>query len=173
MTGAMAAPTHTVLHAAEADLDRVARCWLAMAAHHASIADAAWIRRTAEDSWRRRRASYAAWLASGEGRLLLAVPAGEPAAAADGYAFVRVRKGGETFDLGERVGELESLAVVAEARGVGVGGLLLDAARELLRREGIAHWFVSYIEGNDGADRLYRRAGFRPFARTLMGPVEP
>ena len=110
----------------------------------------------------------------GEGRLLLAAEPGRGSGAAPlaGYALVLVRAGGATFDLGERVGELESLSVAAELRGRGIGGALIEAARALLREEGVTHWSVSYFEANADAGRLYERAGFGPFNRMLMGRVD-
>jgi hypothetical protein len=94
------------------DVERVKALWIAMVEHHGEVTGLPV--RDGEESWRRRRVEYAEWLAGGRTFVLLAVPeaGGEP----DGYALVRVRDGGSTFDLGEPVGELESLAVSPRAR---------------------------------------------------------
>jgi ribosomal protein S18 acetylase RimI-like enzyme len=73
-----------------------------------------------------------------------------------------------SWDVGPRVGELETLAVAVEARGRGVGTMLIEACQERLQTEGITHWSVGVVEANEGATRLYERAGFRPFYRNLM-----
>ena len=152
-----------------ADLDRVEPLGLAMVAHHRAVTDLQ-VREPAE-TWRRRRADYAAWLESGEGFILLAVP--EDGGDAEGYAAVRVHASGSpTFDLGERVGDLESLSVAASARGTGVGTRLIAAARERLRAGGVGHWLVSVVDANPDARRLYEREGFRPFVSSLVAPID-
>lgn len=155
------------------DLKGLEPLWLAMVAHHWRVTGDAWPPREADDSWRRRRAAYAGWLEAGDGRLLLASERDrDEDAPLAGYAFLRVGAGGPTYDLGERVGELESLSVAQSLRGRGVGGALIEAARALLRGEGVTHWSVTYFEQNADAGRLYERAGFRPFNRILMGRVD-
>lgn len=152
-----------------ADLDLVEPLWLAMVAHHRSLVEGDVGVREPAETWRRRRVEYEQWLAGGDAWVLVAVP--EPGGAPQGYAAVRIHGGSATFDLGARVGELESLAVAEEARGAGVGSLLIDAARERLRAAGVEQWTVGVVDANEGALRLYERAGFRPFWRTLVGPV--
>lgn len=58
-----------------------------------------------------------------------------------------------------------------EARGAGIGTMLIEACRDRLRAEGISHWAVGVVEANLDATRLYERAGFRPYYRELLGEV--
>ena len=141
-----------------------------MVEHHRTLTADQLPVRTDDEAWRRRRREYEAWLSGGRAWLLLAVPVAAPHQAAVGYALVRLTGPGPTWDLGEEVGELESLAVAGPARGHGTGSMLLDAARELLRARGVGFWSVAVVEGNAAA-RLYERSGFRPFIRELIGPV--
>ena len=76
---------------------------------------------------------------------------------------------GATWDLGERIGEVESLSVAPEARGHGVGSALLEAARERFIAQGLEYWSVAVVEENRGAVALYERAGFGPYYRQLLG----
>jgi len=69
------------------------------------------------------------------------------------------------------VGELETLAVAEAARGQGIGTMLIEACQERLRAEGVSHWSVGVVEANEGATKLYERAGFRPFYRDLLAPL--
>jgi ribosomal protein S18 acetylase RimI-like enzyme len=81
---------------------------------------------------------------------------------------VRLAESGPTWDLGEAVGDLESLAVAAHARGRGVGTGLIEAARELLRERGVRYWSVTVAAANAGAIRLYEREGFQPQLQHLL-----
>ena len=151
-------------------IDRVEPLWRAMVEHHRTIVGDAIPVRPADVTWPMRRRQYEEWLGRGDGVLLLAVS--EPGADPDGYACVRTSAGGgPTFALGARVGELESLAVAEHARGAGLGGLLIGAARERMRALGVSHWVVSVVEANVGASRLYEREGFGPFERILLATV--
>ena len=83
--------------------------------------------------------------------------------------MVRLTEPGPTWDLGEAVGQLESLAVAGHARGQGTGTRLIDAARDLLRAQGAGYWLVGVVAANAGALRLYERNGFRPYYQELLG----
>jgi ribosomal protein S18 acetylase RimI-like enzyme len=155
------------------EVDRVEPLWKAMVAHHRSLVGETWPVRDEQGAWERRRAEYVDWLSSGEGTMLAAVPAGEPEGTPLGYAMLLPSPAGATWDLGERVGEVESLSVAPEARGRGVGTALLDASRERFRAEGIEFWSVAVVEANEGAAQLYERSGFGPYYRQLLGRIEP
>ena len=75
--------------------------------------------------------------------------------------------------VGDRVGEIESLAVAPEARGKGIGTALLGAARERFRDQGIEWWSVAVVEANEGAVKMYEQAGFGPYYRHLLGRIKP
>ncbi|WP_171172249.1 GNAT family N-acetyltransferase [Streptomyces sp. I05A-00742] len=61
---------------------------------------------------------------------------------------------------GPRTAELVSLWVAAGARGTGAGGLLVDAAVGWAADRGLAEIRLWVTDGNDRAERLYRRKGF-------------
>ncbi len=153
------------------EVDRVEPLWRGMVEYHRAVAGAEWPVREGGEAWRLRRAQYVDWLEEGSGWLLASVPAEARERPPIGYAMVCVHPPGATWDLGERVGELESLAVAADARGSGVGSRLLAAARQRLLDEGIGYWSVGVVEANEGATRLYQRAGFRPYYRLLLAPL--
>jgi GNAT superfamily N-acetyltransferase len=58
-----------------------------------------------------------------------------------------------------------------DARGAGLGSLLIGAAREWLRERDVTYWSVGVVEANAGAVRLYEREGFGPFWRALIATV--
>jgi ribosomal protein S18 acetylase RimI-like enzyme len=152
-------------------IDRVAPLFEGLVEFHREVVDGAWPVRDPAAAWAIRRAQYERWLGEGSARMLAAVPAGEPNAAPLGYAVLSVKPSMASWDVGERIGEIETLAVAAGARDGGIGTLLIEACRERLRAEGVSHWAVGVVEANEGATRLYERAGFRPYYRELLGEV--
>jgi ribosomal protein S18 acetylase RimI-like enzyme len=145
-------------------LDELEPLWRALHAHHASLADEMRPVRPVEESWRRRRSQYERWLAGPDSTLLVAEEAGRPI----GYVMVRVGEGPSTWDAGERTAELETLSVLPEARGAGVGGALVEAAARVASQRGAQTLAVGVAHANAGALRFYEREGFEPFYMLLM-----
>jgi ribosomal protein S18 acetylase RimI-like enzyme len=162
---------HHIVELQAPEVDRVAPLFQQLVGFHRDVVDGAWPTRSAEAAWEHRRRQYVEWLGSGEARMLAAVPAEDPDAAPVGYAVLSVKSSMASWDVGPRVGELETLAVAESARGEGIGTMLIEACRERLREEGVSHWSVGVVEDNAGATRLYEREGFRPFYRLLMAEV--
>lgn len=73
--------------------------------------------------------------------------------------------------------ELRRHAYVADlfvreaARGHGIGGALLAEAERLARAAGVPRIKIGVLVGNDGAEALYRRQGYRPYAVALCKPL--
>jgi GNAT superfamily N-acetyltransferase len=153
------------------DVDLVEGLWKEMLAHHLEVSGDGPTGRDPEESWRMRRAQYVRWLESGEGMLFL-VPGEGAEQAPLGYACLRVGQSGPTWDLGETVGDLESLSVAAEARGKGIGTELIEHCRNRLRALGARWWTVSVVAANSGAAELYEREGFRPYVDYLLAPIQ-
>jgi ribosomal protein S18 acetylase RimI-like enzyme len=146
--------------------------WRALHAHHASVAGhLAGVApfRSEDDSWERRRGHYERVLAEPGSFLLLAERDGRPV----GYAAVRLSGTEATLVVGERVAELETLSVLPEERGNGLGGLLMDAVYAELRALGIEELGVAVMAGNDRALAFYERRGFVPYLRLMLGRVPP
>ena len=162
---------YEVVELGREEIDRVAHLFQGLVGFHGEVVEGAWPVREPDAAWAIRRRQYEQWLGEGSARMLVALPAGDRDAAPLGYAVLSVKPSMASWDLGERVGELETLAVAEEARGGGIGTLLIEACRERLRAEGISHWAVGVVEANEGATRLYERAGFRPYYRELLGEV--
>ena len=133
--------------------------WADLHEHHRTIAAGVAGVRPLEESWRHRRRQYEGWLGGEDAVLLIAERAGR----AVGYALLTVGPGAATWDLGERVAELETLAVLADERGVGVGAALVEASRAWARERGAGAIGVGLAHTNEGARRFYEREGFAPF----------
>jgi ribosomal protein S18 acetylase RimI-like enzyme len=115
-----------------------------------------------DSSWEVRSASYREWLADPRSFVLIAREAERPV----GYAVARVMETGpewrDSWQMPPTMAEVETLVVLPALRNSGLGTRLLDAVEDELERQGIAEVIVGIIPGNDGAQRLYERRGFRP-----------
>lgn len=72
---------------------------------------------------------------------------------------------------GEASVELLSLWVAPASRGAGVGNALVDAVIGWAREQSARSLLLRVIEGNDPAERLYRRHGLVPTGRAVAGPA--
>ena len=153
----------TELRVVEAGPERIPELeplWRSLYEHHRGIADGVAGVRPYEDTWRQRRRQYRGWLGGEvEAALLIADRGGN----AVGYAFLTVGPGAATWELGDRVAELETLAVLAEERGGGVGAALVEAGRRWALERGAGALAVGLARTNEGAQRFYEREGFTPF----------
>ena len=138
--------------------------WRALYDHHAAVGGSVAPVRTFADSWRRRRAQYERWLAGDAAVLLIAERAGRPV----GYATVTIGDGPATWDLGDRALEVETLAVLPEERGAGVGHALMQEAQRVARDGGAEVISVGLVHTNDGARGFYEREGFGLFYLELV-----
>ncbi|MBL1093372.1 MULTISPECIES: GNAT family N-acetyltransferase [Streptomyces] len=155
---------------ASSDVDCLERLWKQLLVHHSRAAGhltSLGAVRPPEDSWRLRRGQYLEWLQEP----LTAVLVARDGDRLLGYAVVRVVDAPGSWKWGDQVGVLETLVVDDEARGAGVGQVLLGTARERLAELGIQVMKISVIAGNEGAVRFYQREGAVDFVKTLVMPV--
>jgi ribosomal protein S18 acetylase RimI-like enzyme len=118
---------------------------------------------TDSETWAERSALYAELMQKPDTVLLLAVDGD----AAIGYALGHVLELEETWipdtwRTGPRIAEIESLSVMPEHRGQGIGGALMDALEREFEALGVRDVIVGALPGNEFAVELYRRRGFRP-----------
>ncbi len=116
-----------------------------------------------QQTWAARSALYAELLGKRDTILLLAAADGELV----GYGLAHVMPAGDTWvadtwQTGNRIGEIESLAVLPSHRGHGIGTQLLTGLESELRAIGVRDLIIGVLPGNEAAIRLYQRHGFRP-----------
>jgi len=124
--------------------------------------------RSADAWWAIRSDRYHDWLADPDAFLLIAE---DSQAAAVGYALVTFHDVDDSHSTGERFAELQSLVVVPERRGEGIGTELLHEVYRQVRRRGADEMVIGVLATNDAARRLYEREGFRPWVLLTMGKV--
>ncbi len=143
-----------------AELDAVEPLWNALQEHHAEISPdlgSGAPKREAAEAWRIRRGKYERWLKDPDTFFVIAEVANEPV----GYAFVTVGPGYASWATGERLAELETLSVLPESRGGGVGAALLDAVWSRLATLGVEDMAITTTTTNVDSHRFYEREGFR------------
>jgi GNAT superfamily N-acetyltransferase len=141
--------------------------WRTLYDHHVEIGQSVAPMRDFADSWRRRRAQYEVWLAGDDAVLLVA----ERDRRAIGYAMVTIGDGPATWDLGDRTLVIESLAVLPEERGAGVGHALLEEAERIAREAGAETMAVGLVHTNDVAREFYEREAFGLFYLELVADL--
>ncbi len=153
-------------------VDDVESLWKMLQDHHRSVdPDLAGIpARDADDSWPRRRAKYLGWLRHPDAFVLIAEGGDGPV----GYALVSIHEpADDTHVTNDRWAELQTLAVLPDHRGAGLGGRMMERVFGELRAAGIEQLAIGVIATNDRALRFYERYGFRPWVITTLGTVPP
>jgi GNAT superfamily N-acetyltransferase len=151
-------------------IDELQPLWESLHEHHATVAphlEELGPVRAADQSWAVRRELYEEWLAEPDAFVLLAEVNREPI----GYALVHLRGPEETWETGERIGVLETLTVLPDERGRGVGSALFERIYAELRALGVTELQVAVISKNAAALRFYERHGLLPFTVSFMGRV--
>jgi ribosomal protein S18 acetylase RimI-like enzyme len=147
-----------------AEVDRLEPLWLLLHAHHQQVAPELAPYVDDASSWAVRRALYEDVL-GGRGFAVVAsddgVDVGYMVGVAEPTPFPA------SFVAGPEAVELETLLVVPERRGTGVGSALLDEFDERVKDAGFADAVVGVVSGNSDAIALYERRGFVPTVLTL------
>jgi GNAT superfamily N-acetyltransferase len=139
-------------------LDAVRPLWLALRDHHHQVAPELGPVRADHDTWTRRRGQYAAWLEDERTFVLLA----RRHERAVGYAFARVADSMSATWDGGTILDVETLSILPEARGSGIGSRLLARLREEVAVRGYDQLTLTAVAANRDALRFYEREGFAP-----------
>jgi ribosomal protein S18 acetylase RimI-like enzyme len=152
-------PTVNVRPATAADLPRLGRLGALLVEAHYNL-DAQRFLATKP----RTPADYASFLARQLGKPDVAVLVADVSGDVIGYAYAAV-EGYDYMALRGPAGVVHDILVDPEFRRRGIGRLLLDAALAFLKVRGAPRVVLTTAEGNEAAQRLFARAGFR---RTMI-----
>jgi ribosomal protein S18 acetylase RimI-like enzyme len=146
-----------------ADLDLVGPLWVAVHHQHAQVMPQLAPYVSDDETWRVRRALYQELLAKPDTLLLLAFD-GETVV---GYGLAHVMAVddswiADTWVTGPRIGEIESLSVLPQYRGSGLGSVFLERLEQHLQAIGVEDIILGALPGNTDAIRLYERCGYQP-----------
>jgi ribosomal protein S18 acetylase RimI-like enzyme len=145
------------------DLDLLGPLWVAVHHQHAVAMPQLAPYVSDDETWRVRRKLYEELLAKPHTLLLLAF-VGETAV---GYGLAHVMAVDDswipdTWVTGERIGEIESLSVLPQYRGSGLGSEFIDRLEQHLHDVGCKDLILGALPGNADAIRLYERRGYQP-----------
>ena len=155
-----------IVRAGAERLDEVGPIWRSLSDHHAEITPAWLPVRPSAQGWPVRRAGYERSLADGAALLIA-----QGARGALGYALATPKAAPVNLAI-DRLLEVETVAVLPEARGAGIGGALMDAIRVLAADLGIDQIQLAVRTANECALRFYERQGFAPLYVTLLATRE-
>ena len=145
------------------DIPRLRPLWVAVHHHHQEAMPQLAPYVDDDTTWDERSSLYRDLLAKPDTILLIA----QVADRAVGYGLAHVLEArdtwlADTWATGERIGEIESLAVEPEQRGNGVGSRLLSGLVEGLHAQGVHDHILGVLPGNTEAILLYERHGYHP-----------
>ena len=146
-----------------ADVESLEHLWVAV--HHQHQQSMPHLSPYVSDAttWRERRALYDQLFADHDPTLLLGRHEETLAGYALGYTLpVAGTWLADTWATGDLIGEVESLSVLPEYRGHGLGSRLLVDLQERLHDQGARDLILGALAGNTDAIRLYQRHGYRP-----------
>jgi ribosomal protein S18 acetylase RimI-like enzyme len=151
-----------VLQAGLAELPLVEPLWVAVHHRHAESMPQLGPYVSDAQTWSVRRALYEELLAKPDTLLLIAFVNDT----AVGYGLAHVLAVGDTWipdtwETGSRIGEIESLSVLSEFRGSGLGSELLTRLEDHLLGLGVGDLILGALPGNSDAIRLYERRGYQ------------
>jgi ribosomal protein S18 acetylase RimI-like enzyme len=145
------------------DLDIVEPLWVAVHHQHAATMPELAPYVSDDQTWQLRRTLYEDLFAK-PGTLLVLASIDDRVI---GYGLAHIMATddtwvADTWITGKRIGEIESLSVLPEFRGSGLGTELLMQLEAHLRASGVDDLVLGVLPGNRDALRLYERLGYRP-----------
>jgi ribosomal protein S18 acetylase RimI-like enzyme len=146
-----------------ADLDVVGPLWVAVHHRHAETMPQLAPYVSDDETWRVRRVLYEELLDKPDTLLLVAFV--DETAVGYGLAHIMPVDDSwipDTWVTGPRIGEIESLSVLPQYRGSGLGSELLDRLEQHLHVAGVEDLILGALPGNIDAIRLYERRGYQP-----------
>jgi len=139
-----------------ADLDLVGPLWVAVHHQHNETMPHLAPYVSDDETWQVRRVLYEELLAKPDTLLLIASVDDTVV----GYGLAHVMPVddswiSDTWVTGSRIGEIESLSVLPQYRGSGLGSELLDRLEQHLHATGVEDLILGALPGNTDAIRLY------------------
>lgn len=160
-----------------ADIPRLEPLWVAVHHQHAKVMPHLAPYVSDEVTWTERAALYRSLFEKYPTHLLLANQGDRLVGYGLAYAMpVADWWLPDTWQSGDLIGEIESLSVLPDIRGHGVGTRLMTGLEEHLESLGVVDLVLGVLPGNTDARRLYERRGYQPtwlYLSRLSGRADP
>jgi ribosomal protein S18 acetylase RimI-like enzyme len=151
-------------------LEAIRELWFELHEHHLSTdpaRSAVAQPRTAEQAWRFRRPAVERWLREPDAFALVAREGARPV----GFAVATVKEASGAWDVGERMGVLEILAVAEDRRRRGIGTALTREVAARMAAGGVSMVQIEVLAANEMASRFYGRLGAEESSRVYWLPT--
>ena len=146
-----------------ADIPRLEPLWVAVHHHHQEAMPELAPYVSDEVTWREHRPMYEELFRKADTFLFLASDGDRLIGYALGHVLpVEETWIADTWVTGDRIGELESISVLPEYRGAGVGSRLMQEVHRAFEQLDVRDLIIGLLPGNEGALRVYERFGYRP-----------
>ena len=146
-------------------VDELEPLWLSLFDHHLEVGAGSLPVIDRSESWPRRRTLYEELLLRPETFIVVA----RRESIAVGYVLSHLHNGpDDTWPTGDKIAEVESIAVHPSERAHGLGTLLLDCAEQILEGLGVSDVMIGVLVGNDGALKFYEKRGMFPVMLKLL-----
>ncbi|HMF34617.1 MAG TPA: GNAT family N-acetyltransferase [Candidatus Lokiarchaeia archaeon] len=151
----------------ETELDLIQSLWVQLRAHHEQNSRY-FKRRYKQMTWEGRKASLVAKVVAGA-RMQVVLAENNDDGGLIGYCINSVEISSDPVFIGNNrtTGEIDSIFVLEERRGEGIGDALMKIAIEWLDENHVASKKVVVADGNETAWTFYQRYGFYPKFHTL------
>jgi ribosomal protein S18 acetylase RimI-like enzyme len=145
------------------DIPRLRPLWVSVHHQHQAVMPGLAPFVDDDTTWAERASLYRALLAKPDSVLVVA----EIDNRTVGYGLAHVMAArdtwlADTWVTGQRVGEIESLAVEPALRGQGLGSRLFNRLIDELHEQGVEDHVIGVLPDNVDAIRLYQRHGYQP-----------
>lgn len=145
-------------------IDALAHLWKALHHYHAKVTPQLGETRSPEESWSRRKADYKTWFTEPDTFVLLAEFEKRPV----GYVFVRIQESNSTtWESEDRIAKVETLSILPDFRGMGIGAKLMDQVYVHLKSKSISNVSLTVVATNPKAIEFYLREGFDQWFLTM------
>jgi ribosomal protein S18 acetylase RimI-like enzyme len=124
--------------------------------------------RSSEEAWAGFESGFARWIGERQGFCIAARREDRVV----GFVLCTAEEGDVDWDTGDPMGYIDTLGVVADERGRGIGSQLIERSIARFRELGFKSFMIEALPENEGAIRLYQRYAPQRASIGFVGRLE-